>query len=250
MSKIVTNCPICKGKMVAATLKCPNCDIEIKGEFDIESEITAEKRLFSDEDLVFVKSFIKNKGSLKKTGEELGFDYHKVKDILKELNKKLGNEVKEVMKNVSYVNPEGKGAASQKIISMLNAHNGQAACSMLRGNDMRIWLNENGVIPEGFPALICKWEVFDAIVEKARQLGGKMYRGDGEAQRGERIGSDHFSLNTIDAFISVNFYGSHIGDTTLRRSTYYAAILKWAGICDNCRSDGNGGYIRLLAEWK
>lgn len=53
-----------------------------------------------------------------------------------------------------------------------------------------------------------------------------------------------------DSFISLKFYGSNIGDTTLRRSTYYAAILAWAGICNNMRSKGQGGYIMLLPEWK
>ena len=67
------------------------------------------------------------------------------------------------------------------------------------------------------------------------------------AQKGKKIGSEDFPLETIDAYIGVKYYGAEIGKTTTRRSTYYAAILAWAGICYNYKSDGNalGGYIQI-----
>ena len=87
-------------------------------------------------------------------------------------------------------------------------------------------------------------------LNKANELGGTMYRGDSAAQNGAKIGSDKLPLDTIDAFISLEFYGANIGNTTTRRSTYYSAILAWAGIVDNYRSKGKGGYIVVKPEFR
>ena len=141
---------------------------------------------------------------------------------------------------------EGLGSASKIIAKKLEECGGSADCPMLRGEPLKIWLTTEGVRNSGFPNLICEWKIFDAIVNKARELGGKMYRGDGAAQSGAKIGSKELPLDTIDSFISLKFYGRNIGDSTLRRSTYYCAILAWAEICENKRSDGIGGYIELL----
>ena len=116
---------------------------------------------------------------------------------------------------------------------------------MLKGNPLDIWVasSGNGVENSGFPALVCEWRILEAIVKKANELGGIMYRGDAAAQKGAKIGSAELPLDTIEAFISIEFYGGSLGASTTRRSTYYAAILAWAGIVENHRSKGNGGYI-------
>ena len=77
-----------------------------------------------------------------------------------------------------------------------------------------------------------------------------MYRGDAAAQNGAKIGSEELPIDTIDAFIAVEFYGASVGASTLRRSTYYAAILAWAGIVENHRSKGEGGYIVVKPEYR
>ena len=155
--------------------------------------------------------------------------------------------MKEYKENVSV---ESKGSASQRIIELLNSSNGVASCPMLKGDPLKIWLTDNGVMNSGFEDFVCEWQIFDAIVDKARELGGVMYRGDSAAQNGAKIGSDELPIDTIDAFISVNYYGNKVGNSTLRRSTYYAAILAWAGICKNKRSKGQGGFIELTDEWR
>nr|MCR4661188.1 hypothetical protein [Clostridia bacterium] len=139
---------------------------------------------------------------------------------------------------------------SQRIIELLNARGGKAECPMLKGEPITIWLSDDGVKNSGFANLICEWHIFDAIVDKACELGGKMYRGDSAAQNGKKIGSKELPLDTIDSFISIEFYGNNIGNTTTRRSTYYAAILAWAGVCQNYRSEGQGGYIVLNPDWR
>ena len=72
-----------------------------------------------------------------------------------------------------------------------------------------------------------------------------MYLGAGAAQQGQKIGSDSFPVDTIDGFISIEFYGKSVGDKTLRRSTYYAAILDWAGFATNHR----GGYLTVNKKY-
>ena len=52
------------------------------------------------------------------------------------------------------------------------------------------------------------------------------------------------------SFISIEFYGGSLGASTTRRSTYYAAILAWAGIVENHRSKGNGGYISVNPQFR
>ena len=129
-----------------------------------------------------------------------------------------------------------------------NEQGGVVDCPMMRGPAIKIWMTKDGVKNSALPSLLCTWQQFDDILEKAIALGGIMYRGDTAAQNGSRIGSKELPLDTMESFIAMNYFGRKEGETTVRRSTYYAAIMKWAGVCDNCRSDGNGGYISV-AKW-
>lgn len=72
-----------------------------------------------------------------------------------------------------------------------------------------------------------------------------MYFGANAAQKGLKIGSVDFPVDTIDAFVAIEFYGKTVGEKTTRRSTYYAAILDWAGIVTNHW----GGYITVKKEY-
>ena len=247
-TKFINICPSCGNEMSITTLSCKNCGIDIKGDFEIPAGTSTLS--LSDNELSFLKLFLKHEGNITKIQEELGIGYFAVKGKLKTLNIKLGNEMEVGMENYKEkVESTGKGLPSQRIIGLLNEMGGSSECQMLRGEPLKIWLTEEGVRNSGFPELVCKWEIFDAIVEKAKELGGRMYRGDSAAQNGAKIGSKQLPLDTIDAFISIKFYGNEEGKSTLRRSTYYAAILAWAEICSNRRSDGNGGYIEICPKW-
>jgi hypothetical protein len=249
-TKFIEQCPSCGGKMSITTLGCKDCGIEIKGDFELPIREVNQLPL-DNEELLFVKTFLKYEGNISKLQDELGLGYFAIKGKLKSINIKLGNEEEEEMTEYNgKVELEGKGKASQKIIDLLNKSGGKAYCSMLRGEPLQIWLTPKGVKNSGFPDLLCEWEIIDAIVEKAKELGGKMYRGDGAAQNGAKIGSNELPLDTIDAFIGLKYYGASVGKATTRRSTYYAAILAWAEICKNCRSDGKGGFIFLNPEWR
>ena len=133
------------------------------------------------------------------------------------------------------------------ILDKLERDGGKSQLTMINGGIMNLWLSDskNGIINSRYSSLNCEFNILYAIYEKAISLGGEMYLGANAAHNGQRIGSDGFPIDTIDGFISIEFYGRSVGDKTLRRSTYYAAILDWTGIVTNHR----GGYITVKKEY-
>lgn len=130
------------------------------------------------------------------------------------------------------------------ILDKLICDGGKSQLTMIKGGTMDLWLSDNkdGVMNSRYLPLNCDFKILYAIYEKAILLGGRMYLGANAAQNGQRIGSEGFSVDTIDGFISIEFYGKNIGDKTTRRSTYYAAILDWAGFVTNHK----GGFITTV----
>lgn len=128
------------------------------------------------------------------------------------------------------------------------AHDGgKSQLTMINGSIMHLWLSDSksGIINSRYSSLNCEFKILYAIYERAISLGGEMYLGASAARSGLKIGSDGFPVDTIDGFISIEFDNKNIGDTTLRRSTYYAYILAWAGFVTNHR----GGYITVNKEF-
>lgn len=250
-NKIIKNCPSCGGKLHISQLKCDECGIAINGVFDEEKEATPFSSL-NDDEIKFVKLFLKHEGNLSSMNKQVDLGYGVLKSKLREINAKIGNAyVSSSDDEVAneYKVPDNCSVASKKIIEKFKEYNGHASCSMLRGEPLQIWITEEGVRNSGYADLVCEWRILDAIFNKAIELGGKMYRGDSYAQNGVKIGTYGLELDTIDGFISTQFYGKQVGDTTLRRSTYFSAILAWAGLCTNHRSDGRGGYITINGEY-
>lgn len=138
---------------------------------------------------------------------------------------------------------QNDGPVAKILKKKFNDHDGEAYVPMLKGEDKLYWATEEGLYNDGFKDYLCRWEEFDLIMEKLQELGGLMYRGDAAAQAGCKLGSDELPLDTMDGFIALNFHEDEIGHSITRRSTYYAAVLAWAGIVKNCRSKGKGGYI-------
>ena len=128
----------------------------------------------------------------------------------------------------------------------LQLQNAQTKFPMIKGGLMNFSLSKkNDGIKNDHYTLNCKFKILYAIYEMAVSLGGKMYLGASAANNGKRIGSDDLPVDTIDGFISIEFYNKKIGDKTMRRSTYYAAILDWAGFVTNHW----GGYITVKKEY-
>jgi len=120
----------------------------------------------------------------------------------------------------------------------------------LTSNTFTVAPDETGVQVRQLGKYILKWEHFEAIVKKANELGGKMYRGDALPQnKGVELGTD-IPYDYMEGFISRELLGLPNGKSITRRSTYYSGILAWAGIVELHESQGNGSYITVNSGFK
>ena len=132
------------------------------------------------------------------------------------------------------------------ILEKFKQNNGRGYFKMMNDKIMELWISADGKGVENSQyKCVCDFVSLYAVYEKAIELGGKMYLGAKAAQDGKKIGSSDLSIDTIDAFVSMEFDGKDIGDTTTRRSTYYSAILDWAGFVSKCR----GGFIVVRPQY-
>jgi len=78
-------CPVCGEKLVITKLGCPRCSTAIEGSFQ-----PCEFCRLSEDELEFVKVFIKCRGSIKDVEKELGISYPTVRGKLDSVIKSLG----------------------------------------------------------------------------------------------------------------------------------------------------------------
>ncbi|WP_373482126.1 DUF2089 domain-containing protein [Acetobacterium sp.] len=106
-------CPICGEKLSITKLSCPKCTTTIEGDFQ-----PCEFCRLPDEDLEFVKIFIKCRGNIKDVEKELGISYPTVRGKLDTVIRGLGYEVpsKELIKE-----NENKTAARNEILDQLSS---------------------------------------------------------------------------------------------------------------------------------
>ncbi|MCX8057956.1 MAG: DUF2089 domain-containing protein [Spirochaetes bacterium] len=119
IKKILTKCPICGDKMVVTSLKCLSCNVEISGNFELDDFFK-----LNNEQLSFLKSFIRNRGSIKDVEKELGISYPTVRNRLDEIIETLGYKVErdrnyEKKKNEILQKLENGEITSNEAIKML-----------------------------------------------------------------------------------------------------------------------------------
>ncbi len=166
----------------------------------------------------------------------------------------LFNSKREKKEKLSKNNQEEKMKTTEsKVISTLknkiweNINTGLYIKSLgkLTSNTFTVAPDGTGVQVRQLGKYILKWEHFDAIIKKANESGGKMYRGDALPQnKGVKLGID-ISHNCMEGFISRELLGLPDKKSVTRRSTYYSGILAWAGIVALNSSDGKGSYITV-----
>jgi len=86
--KAPSKCPVCGEKLSITKLGCPKCSTAIEGEFQ-----PCEFCRLPEEDLDFVKVFIKCRGNIKDVEKELGISYPTVRGKLDLVIRGLGFEV-------------------------------------------------------------------------------------------------------------------------------------------------------------
>lgn len=105
-------CPICGEKLSITKLSCSKCTTTIEGDFE-----PCEFCRLPNEDLDFIKIFIKCRGNIKDVEKELGISYPTVRGKLDTVIRGLGYEVpsKELIKE-----NENKTATRNEILDQLS----------------------------------------------------------------------------------------------------------------------------------
>ncbi len=85
MNKVVSRCPVCGRELIAVRLKCENCDTVIENSFRL-----SRFDYLSDEDLAFVETFLRCRGSIKDVQGALGISYPTVRSKLDTVLKRMG----------------------------------------------------------------------------------------------------------------------------------------------------------------
>ena len=84
MLKLFEQCPACGGPIVITEIKCANCHLTMQGEFKPGLFST-----LSDDQLTFVRAFLRVRGNLSEMEKVLGVSYPTIRNKLEEINQAL-----------------------------------------------------------------------------------------------------------------------------------------------------------------
>lgn len=236
---LVSICPRCNEKLIATRLSCGNCELELNGEFPLSKfdYLTAEE-------LSFVESFLQAQGNFKTVQMEREMSYPAVKKKFNEILHKLNlspikseerNETTRITSDNQPINSTDS-LVVRKIKEKLNKNGGRVNVPLYNGDLCEIGFDSNGkgLVSSKIPVPNqLTWEVFEAAVEVVIQNGGKVIKG--KARSGAKLGSDDLPLDSLEGYIAHKVHGVEIGKTAFGPGFVVAAILDWAGVCNNER---------------
>lgn len=90
MYKLLSHCPVCSNKLKAIKLRCNSCNTIIDNEFEL-----SKFDYLNNDQLYFIETFIRCRGSIKEVERELGISYPTVRAKLDEVIESLGYSTKE-----------------------------------------------------------------------------------------------------------------------------------------------------------
>ncbi len=239
MNRLLSLCPACRSQLRISALKCPDCGLELKNDFDI----SPFDRL-SDNQYFFLMTFLKNRGNLKNLQNELQLSYPAAKKSLEDVLETLGFEVEpsknsqpEVidMKNLFFDRNSKK--ASEIIKAKLAENGGSVTVNTLKGLPCRIWADSDGKSFSSDKLPITPhytYEVFDIIVDLLRSQNGRARKGNG---RNYRLGDPECDESTVVGVIAKKFNGKKDGESVFDPVFVLCAVLEWAGIAENMRGE-------------
>jgi hypothetical protein len=94
MRPVILKCPSCQANLTVSQLRCPQCDINIDGEFTLPALLR-----LSPAQMDFVEVFIKNRGIIREVERELGVSYPTVRARLDDVVGALGFQVRADVRN-------------------------------------------------------------------------------------------------------------------------------------------------------
>ena len=88
MYKVLSKCPVCNQNLKVIRLKCARCSTTIENEFSL-----SKFDYLTSQQLYFIETFVKCRGSIKDVEKELGISYPTVRAKLDEVILALGYDV-------------------------------------------------------------------------------------------------------------------------------------------------------------
>lgn len=242
--KWMSHCPTCQQELQITRLTCPDCGLSIDSIFSL-----SRFELLSGEELEFLETFLRARGSLKEVQERMGQSYPAVRRRLNELILHLGlGEEKPIRysEEVQIKMEQGKKSPvpSERIRALLLQEGGSAVVTSLNGTAYRIQLSQDQEhffcdalpVKPGYELI-----VFDLVVELLQEKGGRARKGMG---RNARLGERGCELDTVVGTIGARYAGAQPGESVLDPVFVLAAVLEWAGICRNER-----GWLSLTVDY-
>lgn len=241
----LTECPVCHGNLKITTIKCDDCGLELKKDFNL----SAFDRLNND-DYNFLIAFLKNKGNLKTLQSDLGISYPFAKKKLDNLLYNLGiedkiSEEKEKIDMNNIATDYNSTQASEIIKCKLKDSGGMAKFHTLEGKIYRFQISADGrqFICDALPANVeFTFEIFDIVTDFLIAQGGEARKGNA---RNFKIGEPSCDSSTVAGTIGKQYFHKKDGESSLDPVFIISAILDWAGIVNNRR-----GYLELTHEFK
>lgn len=238
MTKMISKCPCCNSTLNITSLQCPDCGVELRNTFELSAFDCLDH-----EQMDFLLSFLKHRGSLKSLQEEIGISYPTAKRRLEELLIALQlvqeedvNVEQEVLDMSSILVNRNSNRASEIIKAKLMDNGGHVTVYTARGLPCKVWMNADGrsftsdKLPIKPPY---EYRVFDVIVDLLVSQGGRARKGNG---RNYKLGENNCDKTTVVGAVAL-YRGYTIGNSVFDPVFVFAAILEWAGIAHNERGE-------------
>lgn len=236
MAKMISKCPGCNGTLHITTLRCPDCGMELKNDFEMSVFDT-----LSGEENAFLMAFLRHRGNLKNVQSELEISYPTAKKKLNELLVRLGlaePEQEEIeMPNISNLTAVRNSTKASEIIKAKLLDNGGRVivhtarglpCEIIAAPDGKSFVSKKLPVKPPY-----EYMVFDAIVDLLIANGGRARKGNG---RNYKLGHPECDENTVVGIVAI-YDGKKLGESVYDPVFVLAAVLEWAGIASNERGE-------------
>lgn len=240
MSKIIPNCPACGTKLAITSLRCSDCGMELRSDFELSPFDTLNPK-----EVEFLITFLKQRGNMCSVQHELGLSYPAAKKRLDDLlvaldlaedgqsSSKRAEDDEVIDMSNWYVSEESK-KASDIIKRKLMENNGRIIVHTAQGLPCEIRAAPDGesFLCDKLP--LYRYEVFDVIVDLLISQGGRAKKGNG---RNYKLGEPKCDETTVVGAIGYHYFHAKNGQSVLDPVFALAAVLEWADIASNKRGE-------------